>query len=456
MSNLSDLKALERVVVPAMANLTVPGVAVGILHEKGELTAGFGTTNIDSPQAVDDNTLFKIGSTTKTFTGTAVMQLVEDGLVDLHAPVIEYLPKFRVPDELVAKSVTVWHLLTHMSGWRGDYFEMTGRGDDALRRMVGKMAKGVPQLTPLGSTWAYNNAGFYVAGRIIEIASGKTYEQFVKERVLAPLGMEKSLFFAEEVMTHRFAVGHVRTKDGLRVARPWGLSRGSAPAGALASTAIDQLKWARFHMGDGRATDGTRLLSRSSLKLMQRPQAPAGSMAEHVGITWLLDDRAGVRRVKHGGTVNGQMSAFAMVPARGFAVTVLTNGDRGHELDRLVVNWALKRFTGASEAKPVPARISAKRLLGYAGEYKGRQVGYIIGASAKGLVLDYVIYDKNLKDDPDVASRMPPPARAILVKADKGIVLDGPSAGGRLEFVRDDEGGIAWLRFGGRLYKREK
>src|SRR5205085_5198289 len=129
----------------------------------------------------------------------------------------------------------------------------------------------VPQLTPLGSIWHYNNAGFYLAGRVMEAVTGKPYETLVRELLLAPLGMTRSFFFADEAIVYRVAAGHVSVKWGKRhvVAQPWGLVRAVGPAGSLISDVIDQLRWAEFAMGDGRAPNGARLLKRSSMREMQ-------------------------------------------------------------------------------------------------------------------------------------------------------------------------------------------
>src|SRR5687767_1537444 len=129
-------RSLGSFVTKTMDTLGVPGVSVGILHDGDEVSAGFGVTNIEHPQQVDEGTLFQIGSTTKTFTATVMMRLVEEGKVDLDKPVVTYLPKFRLADEDAARRATVQHLLTHTGGWLGDYFDDFGRGDDALRRVV--------------------------------------------------------------------------------------------------------------------------------------------------------------------------------------------------------------------------------------------------------------------------------------------------------------------------------
>src|SRR5438105_1651274 len=142
-----------------VARRHVPGVALGLLLDDVEHTAGFGVTNLDNPLPVDEDTLFQVGSITKTFTATAVMRLVDEGRLDLDRPVQIYLPDFRLAEPNVAATVTTRHLLTHTAGWIGDFFSDTGRGDDALARYVVEMAD-LEQLTPPGGVYSYCNAGF--------------------------------------------------------------------------------------------------------------------------------------------------------------------------------------------------------------------------------------------------------------------------------------------------------
>src|SRR5215211_1416922 len=200
-------RAVCAAVVQAMDRLHVPGVAIGIVDGDAEHTAGFGVTNIEHPLPVDADTLFQIGSITKTVTATAAMRLVEQGRLDLDVPVRTYLPDLRLADEQVAANVTLRHLFNHTGGWAGDYFDDMGQGDDALAKIVAKLVD-LPQLTPLGAVWSYNNAGFYLAGRVLEVVGGKPYEELARELVLEPLGMERSFFFPGDLMTYRFAVGH--------------------------------------------------------------------------------------------------------------------------------------------------------------------------------------------------------------------------------------------------------
>src|SRR3989442_9404207 len=217
-------RGLSQVVEAAMREHPVPGVAVGLVADGEETVAGFGVTNVDHPLAVDGDPLFQIGSITKTVTATAIMRLGDAGRLSLDLPVRTYLPELRLRDEYVAARVTLRHLLTHHGGWFGDVFEDTGVGDDALARYVANL-DAVEQLTPLGALWAYSNAGFAVAARVLEVATATTAEPALDDLVLRPLGMKRSFFFARDALTYRVAAGHFVYHDGPAVARPWYIPR---------------------------------------------------------------------------------------------------------------------------------------------------------------------------------------------------------------------------------------
>lgn len=433
-----------------MARLNVPGVALGLLDGDQEHVAAFGVTNIEHPLPVTEDTLFQIGSTTKTFTATIVMRLVEAGKLDLDVPVRRYLPGLRLADADVAARVTLRHLLSHTGGWMGDFFLDTGNGRDALRRAVSRMQT-LPQITPLGTIWHYNNAGFYIAGRVIEAVTRKPYEQAAREWLLDPLGMKMSFFTADEVITYRVAIGHNNPDEGgqslPKVARPWALPRNTAPVGNIISTVRDQLRYARFHMGDGTAPDGTRLLSAESMRLMQTPRIEA-SNGEQFGIGWFLRDMNGTLQLRHGGATNGQMSAFVLVPSRRWAITLLTNADLGRALHAKITNWALEHYIGYRPPKDDPLESSLADLQPYVGLYSDRVVE-----------LHLYLQDGKLMIQPELKQALPgqempppePPATLARYAPDKLVVLDGPMSGSHIEFVRDEER-IIWLRVSGRLY----
>jgi len=146
---MKDIHALHEMVKASMERHAVPGAALGIYDGGVEHTEGFGVTSVENPLPVDPDTLFQIGSITKTVTATTIMVLSERGMLDLDEPVRNYLPELRLADEEVARKVTTAHLLTHLGGWVGDVFEDTGSGEDALEKIVKRLAD-TPQLTPLG------------------------------------------------------------------------------------------------------------------------------------------------------------------------------------------------------------------------------------------------------------------------------------------------------------------
>ncbi len=438
----------------------VPGVAVGILHEGREEYAFAGVTSVENPLPVDEDTLFQFGSTGKTYTATAIMRLVERGEVDLDAPVRTYVPELQLKDEDVAREVTVLQLLNHTAGWDGDLMEDMGYGDDALSRYVTRMAT-IDQVTPLGATVSYNNASLSLAGRVIEKVTGTTYEQAMGDLVLQPLGMTSTWFFPDDVMTRRFCVGHERHKDGrTTIARPWAIPRGNNPAGGMSAPARDQIAWARFHLGDGTAADGSRVLSTDTLRRMQQPtvEMPGSALGDAVGIGWLLADLGGVRVVKHGGTTNGQHSELQLVPERGFAVTSLTNsGPNGPKLNDRVVRWALEHYLGVRVEDPKPVRLPDEQLAPYTGRYE--TIAVVIEVTATDGRLSAAI---TVKPDADAALRkhgekvpeQPPIVMALLGQDGDAYVVDEGDAKGMRGYFTRIGGSVAGLHLGGRLATR--
>jgi len=427
-----------------MEQFRVPGASVGLIHGDREEVVACGVTSADNPLAVDEDTLFQIGSITKTYTATAVMRLVEAGRLSLDKPIREYLPDLALSDEDVARSVTMRHLLTHTGGWAGDYFASISSGDDALEQMVGRL-KDLEQLTPLGEVWSYNNAGFYIAGRVIEIVTGEPFERALDTLVLAPLGFERSYFFADEVMTYRFAVGHHRNGS---VARPWSLGRPSAPVGGLVTSTPELLRYARLQW------EPNTFLSADSMKEMRHPHAHIGR-GEAMGLGWFLATRDGCELMTHGGATNGQQAALLVAPEAQFALVVLTNHDDGGALFRAIQADLLRTVLGIAPANEAHHQPPVDELREYAGEYEGQL--YAVRLSVNGGELWQEWLPKGGFPEPDSPPRPgPPPTRLAFEARDKAIALDGPSEGSASDFLRDDGDEICWYRFGGRLLRRAR
>jgi CubicO group peptidase (beta-lactamase class C family) len=456
-----DKEQLQKQLNEGAEALDVPGVAVGVYHAGTDQHAFFGVTSVENPLPVDENTLFQFGSTGKTYTATAMLRLVEQGLVDLDATVRTYIPEFRVKDEEASQNVTILQLFNHTAGWEGDLFTNTGEGDDSLTRYVEKMAD-LTQAAALGSTVSYNNASLSVAGRVIEIVTGKTYEAAMKELLFEPLGLSHTFFFPNDIMSRRFAAGHNQAPDGkITVARPWGMARSGSPAGGMSATSADQIAWARFHLGDGKAADGTRVLSEELLERMKEPTADmrGSALGDYVGISWLMRDVDGVRIVGHGGDTIGQHSAFVMVPERDFAISVMTNcGPNGSQLNEELVRWALEAYVGVIDRDPEAVELDASQLAPYAGRYETIAAWADLTVERGHLLVNVEIKPetkKQLMEEGVEEPEQPPiPIGLLPGEGDRYIVIDGPAKGMKGYFIRDADGRISGVHVGGRLATR--
>lgn len=318
----------------------VPGATLGILRlrpggcdEQAEVA--YGVLNKDTGAPVNTNSLFQIGSMTKVWTATVVLQLVDEGLLDLDAPIIDLLPELRLSDQRTTEQVTMRHLLTHTSGIDGDVFTDTGRNDDCLQRYV-ELLERVGQNHPLGDNWSYCNSGFSLIGRVIERITGKTWDRAMADRLFTPLGLTHTVTLPEQALLHGAAVGHFVDDDGAPVRVPiWSLPRSSGPAGAINSTVGDVLTWARLHLDGGLTSDGSRLLGQASVSAMMARQVglPEGyAFGESWGLAWMRFDWDGNEVIGHDGNTIGQLAFLRLVPELGFAVTLLTNGRNARDL----------------------------------------------------------------------------------------------------------------------------
>jgi CubicO group peptidase (beta-lactamase class C family) len=460
---------LDTKINAGMEAYAIPGAAVAVWAGGQEYVNGYGVTNIDHPLPVDGDTVFRIGSTTKTFTGTAIMRLVDQGDVDLDAPVRRYIPDFAVADPAASAAVTVRQLLNHTSGWLGDDIQDFGPGDDAVARYVTAMTR-LPQLTPPSAVFAYNNAGLVVAGRIIEVVTGSTYESAVQKLLLEPLQLGHTHYFSDQIIGLNVAASH-KVVDGKPVVDTgfWAFPRSCHPTGGLMSCVRDQLSYARFHLGDGTAPNGTRLLSQQALVAMRSNPGAGGTLQVDLtgmGMTWMLRPSAeNVTIVQHGGTWNGQHSGFCMVPDRNFAMTVLTNSEGGTQLinDLFGDDWALRRFAGISNLPASPQHLSDADLEPYQGRYVAQHVAE--SGSLGQAIIEFRVgngqLDGTVSADDITGSNPNQESSSRLglafYRPDYGLDLgpDNKPIGTRSNFVRSSDGTIAWFRSHGRLYRRQ-
>jgi len=430
----------------------VPGFAVGLLANGEEFTAGFGVTNLDHPLPVDGDTLFQIGSITKTFSATAAMRLVDEGRLDLDRPVRGYLPELRLADADASASVTPRHLLTHTAGWIGDYFSDTGRGDDALARYVAELAD-LEQLTPPGALYSYCNSGFSLLGRLIEVLTGETFELALQRLVLEPLGLKRSFLFPEEAMPHRFAVGHANVREQPVVLRPWALPRATTPAGGIIASVRELLSYARFQLEDGRGPSGERLLRPESLHAMREPLVPATGLPERaVGLAWHI----GPRNINHSGGTLGQRAFLMVCPDAGLALAALGNARAADQVMWRAVRWVATEILKFPRPPETPLiATDASVLDSCVGVYVGPTRRVEVGRLADALVLREIpLGGFPTRATPPLPGPPPAVVRYGFYAEDRLVGLDPPYTEARAEIVRDAEGSVKWLRYSGRLHAR--
>ncbi|GCE00268.1 serine hydrolase domain-containing protein [Embleya hyalina] len=351
----------------------IPGASVAVRMGDETVAAATGVLDAETGYPATTGSIFQIGSITKVWTATLIMQLVDEGVLDLDAPVRTFLPDFKLPDEAAAASVTVRQLLCHTAGFEGDLFEDFGPGDDAVAGLVGHLADHGGRLFAPGEMFSYCNSGYVALGRIVEVLTGQTWEATLRERITVPLGLTRVASGAAEAILHRVAIGHVAGPDGTTVKAPvWQLPRSNAPAGStLATTATDLVAFAAAHVARGLLPDGTRLLSEASALAMRESQVDVpdiGAVGTAWGLGWNLFDWAGGPVIGHDGGTLGQAAILRVAPESGVSIAILTNGGELGVMYELV-REVLASTAGVGMPEPVvppvdPPLVDARFFVG--------------------------------------------------------------------------------------------
>lgn len=449
----------------------IPGVTLGLLTPDGDHFVNLGVTSLDNPLPITEDTIFQIGSTTKTITSLTCSVLVAQGQLDLDVPVRTYLPDFRLKDESVAARLTVRDVLTHQGGFQGDLFEDTGEGDDAVAKVLDKLAES-PQVVPLRGHWSYNNAGFYVAGRVIEVITGKTYEAAVTELVLKPLGMDHTLFFPNEIMTHRYATGYNKIGDEMVVQRPWMMMRSAAPAGSsCSSTVSDMARYAHYIMsgtlpqsaapvsdhaegaGQPEAAEEPTLRSLDRAHLWEPVRSIGVGLNSfpgeegQIGQSWFIDQHEDALIISHGGTTLGHQSDFWVSPDRKVGFIAMTNASNGHTMNRKLSDWVKRELLGLSQPERGTHSVGEAELQQFVGVHE------VVGQTYK---IEVKLDDGQpvlILPNPTSGGTETLPLRFIAPQS--AVVVGGDADGIGVEFLTSGDE-VDFLRFGSRLYPRER
>ncbi len=436
-----------------MAEYHIPGISVGILHQGNVTVQGFGITSVDNPLPVTPETLFQVGSNTKTMTATVLMILAENGRLDLNAPIREILPDFKVQDPTISATATVRQLLTHSTGWVGDHFIETGAGADAKEKYVQSMAD-LPQLVPPDFAFSYNNSAFVVAGLIIEKVTGMLYETAVQQLLFEPLGMKNSFFDMADVMIRRFAVGHhIMPDNTISVASPWPLPRALYSAGAVTASAHDMLTYAQFYLYNGKANSGQQLLSPTAIERLWTPLFAASSASGSVAHSWFVQDEAGFKSYSHGGATVGQFSAFKIVPEKQFTFVSFTNGGIGRRFNLELEQLLLTHYCQIQHKTSTLINASPEQLAELVGLYQ-RPMDDFEFSLVDGQLTGQVIPKQGFPTKETPPQPPSPLFPCTLISDKEFMALDGPMKGAEGQILRREDGSIGWLRFGKRLHEK--
>jgi len=393
----------------------------------GKITcAAAGVTNVTTGVPVTTDTLMHIGSITKVFNATLVMQLVDEGLVDLDKPVVEYVPELQLADREARESITVRMLLNHTSGIDGGWLPDYGHDEETIERAIQRCAN-LGQLFRPGADWSYCNVAPVIAGYLVQKLRQRGWYQVMRERVFEPLALQHAATTPEEALLHRASVGHFLDAAAGRLTRtPFAFGPLSfAPAGStLMLSAHDVARFAQAHLALGSTTDGGRLLSAACVAQMQQVsvdnQGKGYTFDLDMGLGWLLPAPG---LLHHTGGGPGVLSVLYAHPQSRRAAVVLTNSAHGWRLaNDLLTPWlrsvgSFKPFGVVDIQVPSqPVHVDADR---YVGTYEDVLTRYRVDRDVSGLTL---LRQKKFVDCENVSTDEGRPERLIPLGGERFLL----------------------------------
>lgn len=342
---MKNMEQLEKFIEDIMFFQDIPGLAVGVTKGREILySKGFGVMNADTRKPVTDQTIFHMASITKLFVATAAMQLIEQKKIEFHGKVIDYIPYFQIKDDRY-KEITVLQLLSHTSGMPDclDYgWDKPEYDEGALERYV-RGLKNLSLTSRPGEKFSYSNIAYEVLGHMIAKVSGESFEDYIQNHILNPLGMQDSTLATYERKPGSLASPHVKNqKKKVVVSKIFPYHRAHAPSSTLTSNIVDISRWAMANLNKGEY-NGTSILQASSYDVLWNAIADVKPHQEQMGIGWFLSKHRGRKIMGHEGSDIGFRTSFAIMPQEELAVSVLANMDRvsTKKIMRKIFDWAL-------------------------------------------------------------------------------------------------------------------
>lgn len=356
----------------------VPGFVAGVYHAGEQIVIAHGTANVATGAAMLEDTGFLFGSVTKVLTTTLVLQQVERGLLDLDAPVVQYLPEFALTAPGATDKILVRHLISHTNGIDADLFFPDAKGRDALKTYVEGLASSCGTLFEPGEQLSYSNGGMIVAGRLLEVVTGMTFPELLERRIYAPVGMKNSSTSAEQAILRSTAVGHFLNPETMAAVPTsmfmlpdtWGPA-GGTPIGTIA----DLLAFGRTHLAGGVSPSGTRVLSTESTTLMQQVSHDmATPNVPPMGLGWVRYPFGDATVLAMSGASPGGVSILCVVPEHDLVFTAYGNTSGAIMLHDQILQRLLVERLGVQ----IPTLITESEpdvdLTPYVGTYRSNQL----------------------------------------------------------------------------------
>jgi CubicO group peptidase (beta-lactamase class C family) len=361
----------------ALAEWEIPGIAVAVVTDTDILFCdGFGVRDVGTELPVRPDTLFGMGSTTKSVTTTAIGILVDEGTLDWDKPVRRYLPEFDLQDTVAAERSTLRDLACHRTGM--PRHDLVWKANDFSRRDLLERLGHLEPSADFRSTWQYNNWMYMTLGIVIEAVTGQSWEQFVRARIFEPLGMKTATFVSEALPSLPNVAFPHEEKDGILTRIPFRVIDGIGPAGSIHASAHEISSWLRLHLNGG-MHDGTRIMSAESLAQLHAPHMVMPIHIPHpefvmtaYALGWCVQPYRGHNMIWHNGGIDGFYTLISFLPAQKIGVIVLSNR-LGHSLPE-ALTWTL--FDRVLGLDPAPW---AKRMRAASARMGGEQ-----GASTTG------------------------------------------------------------------------
>lgn len=355
---------LEQTIEKLMEAYHVAGMSVALIKDGTLVCAkGYGQRNVEENLPMTADTVMPVGSVTKTFTSLALAMLADEGKLDWDTPVITYIPWLKLHDRILTENVTARDLMCHRTGTPKYDLQAICAAPDDKEEMV-KSLEHLQTFAPLRTRFMYSNQMVSLAGYLVDVLSGKTYEDFVRERIFAPLGMTSSDFEVDSLSKYeKTSKGYMFAND-MFIEPPYMHLGAFAPSGAIVSTAEDMAKFALFQLGDG-TWQGERLVSEAMMQEMHSHQMIGTpyfwdfeeTQCAEYGLGWFTDIYRGKKLINHGGNTNGFSAQMTLIPSEQFAIIALSNATSCFAVNALA-HYASDEVLGVEDIPDWSARFA--------------------------------------------------------------------------------------------------